>query len=197
MGTGIGAAAAGAAGAAIGAVGGPVGMAIGAVVGAVAGGLAGKGIAESVNPSAEDEYWRANHATRPYYQKDYTYDTDYQPAYRHGWESHTRYSDKEFDDVEPHLAKEWNDAKGSSKLNWERAKAATRDAWDRVRHPGDATRRSQGASEGQRPVTSQIVRIILRPGGLCKKPGLRVYNGIRCRPLDLRLPSESSALSSC
>src|SRR5829696_8365005 len=85
IGTGVGAAGGGAAGAAIGAVGGPVGMAVGAVVGAVAGGLAGKGAAEAVNPTAEDTYWRSNHANRPYYEKDYDYDKDYRPAYEHGW----------------------------------------------------------------------------------------------------------------
>src|SRR3954451_24907539 len=71
VGTGIGAAAAGAAGAAIGSVvpgvGTVVGGAVGAVVGAVAGGLAGKGIAEAVNPTDEDAYWRDEYSRRPYY----------------------------------------------------------------------------------------------------------------------------------
>src|SRR5258705_8003526 len=65
IGTGVGAAGAGAAGAAIGAVAGPVGAAVGAVVGAVAGGLAGKGVAEAVNPTEEDAYWRGQQAPRP------------------------------------------------------------------------------------------------------------------------------------
>src|SRR5215204_5808088 len=80
VGTGIGAAGGGAAGAAIGAaVSGPAAPA-GAVVGAVAGGLAGKGAAEAVNPTAEDEYWRTNYTSRPYYENSYTYDDDYRPA---------------------------------------------------------------------------------------------------------------------
>lgn len=58
LGTGLGAAAGGmAAGAAVGTVAGPVGTVIGAAVGAVVGGLAGKGIAEAIDPSAEDAYW--------------------------------------------------------------------------------------------------------------------------------------------
>src|SRR5436853_4858610 len=68
VGTGLGAAAAGAAGAAIGSVipgaGTVVGGVVGAVVGAVAGGLAGKGVAEAVNPTAEDAYWRNEHRNR-------------------------------------------------------------------------------------------------------------------------------------
>ena len=49
-------------GAAAGVVAGPLGMAVGALVGAVAGGLAGKGVAEAIDPTAEDAYWRANYA---------------------------------------------------------------------------------------------------------------------------------------
>src|SRR5829696_8613217 len=70
IGTGVGAAGMGAAGAAIGAAvsgpAAPIGAAVGAVVGAVAGGLAGKGVAEVVNPTAEEEYWRDNYQNRPY-----------------------------------------------------------------------------------------------------------------------------------
>ena len=61
VGAGLGAAAGGAAaGAAAGVVGGPVGAAVGAVVGGIAGGLAGKGVAEQIDPTQEDAYWRAN-----------------------------------------------------------------------------------------------------------------------------------------
>src|SRR5690242_20849258 len=67
VGTGLGAAAGGlAAGAAVGTVAGPVGSVVGAAVGAIAGGLAGKGIAELIDPTAEEAYWRDNYATRPY-----------------------------------------------------------------------------------------------------------------------------------
>src|SRR6188508_1869721 len=61
VGTGVGAAGGGAAGAAIGSVGGPVGTAVGAVIGAVAGGLAGKGVAEAIDPTAENAYWEKNY----------------------------------------------------------------------------------------------------------------------------------------
>src|SRR5438270_13023208 len=87
VGTGIGAVAGGAAaGAAGGAMAGPVGAAVGAVVGGVAGGLAGKGVAESIDPSAEDAYWRENYASRPYHDQTTSYD-EYRPAYRYGWEA--------------------------------------------------------------------------------------------------------------
>jgi outer membrane lipoprotein SlyB len=64
VGSGIGAVSGGAAGAAIGSIGGPVGTVAGAVIGGVAGGLAGKGIAESVHPTAQDEYRRDNYRGR-------------------------------------------------------------------------------------------------------------------------------------
>src|SRR4051812_47969133 len=67
VGVGLGAAAAGMAfGAAVASVAGPLGTAVGAAVGAIAGGLAGKGVAEAIDPTSEDAYWRANYASRAY-----------------------------------------------------------------------------------------------------------------------------------
>ena len=83
IGVGIGAAAGGAAaGAAAGAVGGPVGAVAGAVIGGVAGGLAGKGVAEQIDPTAEDAYWRDEYPKRDYFDDEVSYD-ELAPAYRH------------------------------------------------------------------------------------------------------------------
>ena len=132
VGTGVGAAAAGAAaGAAGGLIAGPAGAAVGAVIGAVAGGLAGKGVAESIDPTVEDAYWRENYTQRPYYDKKSAYE-QYQPAYRYGWESQSKYSGRSFDEAEPELGREWEAAKAHSQLAWQNAKHATRDAWDRI-----------------------------------------------------------------
>jgi uncharacterized protein YcfJ len=58
IGTGVGAAVGGlAAGALVGTGAGPAGTIVGAVIGALAGGVAGRGIAEVIEPSAEDDYW--------------------------------------------------------------------------------------------------------------------------------------------
>src|SRR5215218_10475619 len=74
VGAGLGAAAGGAAaGAAAGAVAGPVGAAAGAIIGGVAGGLAGKGIAERIDPTTEDAYWRDEYPKRDYYDDDVAY----------------------------------------------------------------------------------------------------------------------------
>ena len=131
VGTGLGAAMGGAAaGAAAGVLGGPVGALAGAVVGAVAGGLGGKAVAESVNPTAEEAYWRENYQSEPYYEAGRTYD-DYAPAYRLGLQGRTRY-DGEFDDVESRLASDWESGRESSTLPWPEARPASRAAWDRV-----------------------------------------------------------------
>ena len=137
IGTGVGAAGGGAAGAAIGAAvsgpAAPIGATIGAVVGAVAGGLAGKGAAEAVNPTAEDAYWRSNYANRPYYEKNYDYDTDYRPAYEYGWTSASQHKGKSFSEAESDLASGWEKTRAKSRLGWDKAKFATRDAFDRLR----------------------------------------------------------------
>lgn len=135
IGTGVGAAAGGAAGAAIGSivpgVGTAIGGVVGAIVGATGGGLIGKEVAESINPSVEDAYWRDNYKTRPYYSADTDYD-EYAPAYRYGWESRSQYAGRKYDEVENDLASGWEKTKAKSRLGWEKAKAATRDAWDRA-----------------------------------------------------------------
>lgn len=131
VGTGLGAAMGGAAaGAAAGVLGGPVGAVAGAVIGAVAGGLGGKAVAESINPTAEEAYWRENYQSEPYYEAGRTYD-DYAPAYRLGLYGRTSYQG-EFDEVENRLASDWDSRRESSTLPWPQARSASRAAWDRV-----------------------------------------------------------------
>lgn len=145
VGTGIGAAAGGlAAGAAAGTVAGPVGTVIGAVAGAVVGGLMGKGVAEMIDPTAEEAYWRDNYASRPYVEGGSF--EDYGPAYRYGVDTYPTYAGRDFDEVEPTLARDWESHRGSSRLGWENAKHATRDSWQRLSDtieravPGDSDR---------------------------------------------------------
>lgn len=153
VGTGIGAAGAGMAGVAIGtAVAGPIGTvvggAIGAVVGAVAGGLAGKGVAEAIDPTTEDAYWRDNYSSRSYVTKGAKYD-DYQPAYRYGWESRKAHLGKTFDQAEPTLSQTWAAKRGTSAMSWDQARPACKDAWDRCDScgtMGDAARSDSSQS---------------------------------------------------
>ncbi len=131
VGTGLGAVAGGAAaGAAAGAVAGPVGAVAGAIVGAVAGGLGGKAIAESINPTAEEAYWRESYDKESYYEQGRTFD-DYGPAYRLGVQGRSNYEGS-FDDAQPHLESQWESNRDRSTLSWPQAQVASRAAWNRV-----------------------------------------------------------------
>jgi hypothetical protein len=121
-----------AAGAAAGSVAGPVGTVVGAAVGGLAGAFAGKGIADMVDPAAEDAYWRDNWTSRDYADPDLSYDKDYGPAYRYGVDAYARVPERRYDDIETDLSTGWKDARGESNLEWDRARHATRDAWKRV-----------------------------------------------------------------
>jgi hypothetical protein len=147
VGTGAGAAGGAIAGAAIGgAVGGPVGAAIGGAVGAVGGGAAGSSAAESLNPTAEDAYWRDNFRKRPYADETLSYD-HYRPAYRYGWESRARLTHRRWDEVERELERGWKENRGMSRLGWTDAKLAARDAWQRVDHRLADERDRENAAE--------------------------------------------------
>ncbi|MGB3310306.1 MAG: hypothetical protein WBG32_09265 [Nodosilinea sp.] len=142
VGTGVGAAGAGVIGTAVGVVvGGPIGGAIGAVVGSAAGGLLGKSVAETFDPTVEDEYWRTNYHTRPYVDSAYTYD-DYSPAYRTGYEGYSTYYPQgmTYQQAEPHLRQRYEqDHPQGRRLNWEKARDASQDAWYRLEHGAPST----------------------------------------------------------
>jgi len=93
----------------------------------------GASISVGARPSwdSDDQYWKSNYSSRPYFTAGNTYD-DYSPAYRYGYESRAKYQGKRYDDVEVDLGRGWDSTKSNSKLGWDKAKHATRDAWDRA-----------------------------------------------------------------
>jgi len=138
VGTGLGALGGAAAGAAIGAVGGPVGMAVGGVIGAIAGGAAGHGIAESINSTEEDAYWRQQYRREPFHSEDYDF-ADYEPAFRLGYLNYPTHVGRTYEQAEEELGRDWEEKhRGKSRLTWHQAKPAARAAWHRVasRHFG-------------------------------------------------------------
>lgn len=144
VGTGVGSAGGAAAGAALGAPFGPVGVLVGGAIGAVAGGVVGHAAGEKLDPTAEDEYWREAHRVRPYFDQEFSYEADWAPAYRHGWEARENHPDRRWDDtLESDLGRDWESRRGESRLDWERAREAARDAWDR----GDRTYRTYDATD--------------------------------------------------
>src|SRR5688572_16924156 len=137
-GTGIGAALGGtASGAAVGTVAGPVGTAVGAGVGAVVGGLIGKGIAEKIDPTREDAYWRENHS-RQAFAKNRPYD-DFAPAYRVGYQGYGEYgvAGKTFEESEADLRRKYEMEEAD--LEWTEARAASQAAWQKFDDKGRAT----------------------------------------------------------
>ena len=107
------------------------------------GGLAGNTIAESIDPAAEEAYWRKNYSSRLYDTSGATFN-EYRPAYSYGVDAHRRYEGQSFEQVEPELMRDWDRVRGMSSLTWEKAKHAVRDSWQRVRDsvegatPGDS-----------------------------------------------------------
>jgi hypothetical protein len=178
IGTGVGAASGGAAGASIGAVGGPIGAAVGAVVGAVAGAYAGHGVAEVVDPTAEDAYWREQHRLQPYARDDRPYE-DYAPAYRTGYVGYRE--GQTFEQREAELRAEYEGGrKGSDQdfthgdeveaarqpgtmqhsmstyaLSWEGARDAVRAAYDRVDRARAARKSETGTVPKEEPIIPQ------------------------------------------
>jgi hypothetical protein len=133
VGTGAGALAAGVAGAALGIAGGPAGMLVGAAVGAIAGGALGHHAAESLNPTAEEIYWREYFVREPYYAKDKSYEY-YAPAYQTGWEGRKAHTGRRFDDIELELKQIYERRKTAASADWADARVAARAAWERVDH---------------------------------------------------------------
>ncbi|MGN6134850.1 MAG: hypothetical protein ACTHOU_10135 [Aureliella sp.] len=133
VGSGLGAAAGGAiAGIGLGAAAGPIGAAIGAVVGGVAGGLAGKSVAEAIDPTIEDAYWRSEYPRRDYYDASIPYET-IQPAYRYGWEARARHRGRSWEEAQADLKRDWNmEQLERMPGTWEDAQRPIRDAWDRA-----------------------------------------------------------------
>lgn len=132
LGTGTGAASGGIAGAVAGmAVGGPVGSMIGAAVGAVAGGLVGKSAAETVNPTAEEMFWRETYIREPYYIQGRPYEY-YAPGFRAGWEGRVQHDGRTFDDAESDLKANYNRTKSELEPSWLDVRSAARAAWDRA-----------------------------------------------------------------
>ncbi len=138
IGAGTGAAAGAGTGAIVGAALGPVGSAIGAILGGIAGAKAGDSIAEAVNPTEYDDYWRREYKRASYYRDGMDWE-DYAPAYGLGYHAGTRLRNRRFSEVENDMEQAWEKAKGKSRLAWKDAKEATRDGWHHVERalPGD------------------------------------------------------------
>jgi uncharacterized protein YcfJ len=141
IGAGTGAVAGAVTGAAVGSAAGPVGTVVGGVVGGVVGAKAGDSIAEAVNPTEYSEHFKNTYRERPYFSKEREW-SDYEPAYKYGYDTYGQYRGQRFDDVETDLERNWQQARAKSRLEWNEAKGAVRDGWHHIEHklPGDFDR---------------------------------------------------------
>lgn len=99
-------------------------------------------IAAKVNPTEYRKHFRAQYKNTPYYTAGRTW-SDYEPAYRYGYETYERYRDQRFDDVDRELQRSWDAGHTGSRLEWSEAKQAVRDVWHHIerRTPGEAHHR--------------------------------------------------------
>ena len=83
--------------------------------------------------TTEDEYWRSNYATRPYVGSNRDY-SNWQPAYRYGFDAANQHKGRHWNDVENDLKAGWDKYphRGAARGTWEEIKAAVRDGWDRL-----------------------------------------------------------------
>jgi uncharacterized protein YcfJ len=141
LGEGGGAVAGAVTGAAVGSAAGPVGTVVGALAGGMLGAKAGGSIAEAVNPTEYNNYFEANYRNAPYYSAGRDW-SDYEPAYKYGYDTYGQYRGQRFEDVEPQLERDWQNTKANSRLAWNEAKGAVKEGWHHIERamPGDADR---------------------------------------------------------
>lgn len=141
LGAGTGAVAGAVTGAAVGSAAGPVGSVVGAIAGGVLGAKAGDSIAEAVNPTAYREHFQTQYKSAPYYTSGREW-SDYEPAYKYGYDTYGQYRGQKFDDIEGDLERNWDKTRANSRLAWNEARDAVRDGWHHIERalPGDADR---------------------------------------------------------
>ena len=91
---------------------------------------------------ASDRYYADRFASSKS-NPQYSYESDYRPAYRYGTYARTAFGNRQWDDsLESDLKDGWDRAKGSSRMAWNEARDSVKDAWHGVENvlPGDFDR---------------------------------------------------------
>lgn len=86
---------------------------------------------QSTGVNKEDSYLRYKLKNLAYADSVVAYDS-YAPAYRFGISAYSIYNGRDFNEIEPQLAKDWDTARDYSNLDWDAAKIATKDAYMRL-----------------------------------------------------------------
>ena len=85
-------------------------------------------VAEFVNPTDYEDYWRSHFYGALYYVSGCVW-KDYRPAYRLGYDAYFSNHGRKFEEVESEIARGWETVKDASQLTWSQAKPAVRDGW--------------------------------------------------------------------
>ena len=117
---------------------------------AVSTGTGGLAAGEDLDPVAEGDYWRENFRRRPYYQAEREY-SDYEPAYRYGWERAglSEYRNRSFEEVELDLREAWESTEQEPRPSWDEARHPARDAFEKAREG-----RGRGTTGSQKEVSN-------------------------------------------
>ena len=122
-------------GAGIGAATGPVGALLGGIAGALGGWWAGRAVSEAAEALTEsdDSHYRAHFQSRAKQPADRSYD-DVKAAYYLGHiaSQNPNFVTREFDEVEPELARGWQ-ATAEQGQSWEAARSCAREGYVRGR----------------------------------------------------------------
>jgi len=101
---------------------------------AISTGTGGLAAGEDLDPVAEGDYWRENFRRRPYYQAEREF-SEYEPAYRYGWERAglSEYRNRSFEEIEIDLRRGWESSEEERRPSWDEARQPARDAFERAR----------------------------------------------------------------
>lgn len=92
---------------------------------------------------ASDRYYADRFSGTKTGNSDYSYESDYRPAYRYGTYARTAYGNREWDDaLESDLKHGWDRVKGNSRMAWNEARNPVKEAWHGIENvlPGDFDR---------------------------------------------------------
>src|SRR5689334_4237970 len=84
----------------------------------------------SIDPAAEEAFWREQYRNEPYFTSDRDFES-WAPAYRVGYEGRMRHDGKSFDELDSVLQQDYLRLQGND-MPWDEVRPATRAAWERV-----------------------------------------------------------------
>lgn len=89
--------------------------------------------AYAIDDQIEEGYWKRAYLTRPYFDENLSFEKDYEPVYRFGWETRRWFYDRHFNDVEELLKQAWlRQFQGQTNFEWSLVRRMVLDAWENV-----------------------------------------------------------------